>query len=187
MSGHLGESVLGSWFENDAAGKSTWADVQRELEDSARLDAGVVSAVEPGAVGNGIALHDGSLAFGQPESFSQTNLSTFRAEPSSPRDLIDSKVSPNSKFSRLMTDNGFGAIVDAVNTDGVEMTTRITPEGTWARTYNVNGFNRTVAVYEDGRVVERLTQGREELLLARNDQITYVNPRLPQAQSTAIA
>lgn len=185
MSGPLGDSVLGSWFENDAAGKSTWADVQRELQDSARLDAGDISAVEQGTVGNGFALHDGSLTFGQSENFNHPNLASFSAE--SPRDLIEAKVSPNSKFSRLMTENGFGAIVDAVNTDGVEMTTRITPEGTWARTYNVNGFNRTVAVYEDGRVVERLTKDREELLLARNDQITYVNPRLPQAQRTAIA
>jgi hypothetical protein len=186
MSGPSGYSVLGSWFENDAAGKSTWSGVQRELQDLARAQTGELT-VEQNGVNSGFHLEDASLAFGTPETFSQTNLATFRAEPTSPRDLIDQRVQPGSKFSRIMIENGFGSIVEAINTDGVEMTTRITPEGTWARTYSVAGYNRTVAVYEDGRVVERLTHGREELLLARNGQLTYINPRLPRGHRNSAA
>lgn len=187
MSGPSGDSVLGSWFENDAAGKATWANVQRELQDFARAEA-TAGTVEPPELNNGFHLQDASLAYGTPETFGQSNLATFRAEPISPGDLIDQHIQPGSNFSRTMIENGLANIVEAINRDGVEMTTRITPEGTWARTYSVDGYNRTVAVYEDGRVVERLTHGREELLLARNDQLTYVNPRLTQGQrQSAIA
>lgn len=186
MSGPLGDSVLNSWFENDASTSTSgdranrWADVQRELQDAAIAQSTTVVGDRSGITSIALLSSDGP---GQ-----TANHGTFRVEPSSPRDLIDARVQPGSNFSKAMIDNGFANIVQAVNTDGVEMTTRITPEGTWARTYNVNGYNRTVAVYEDGRVVERLTHGREELLLSRNDQLTYVNPRLPQGQrSTAIA
>lgn len=185
MSGPLGDSVLNSWFESETSstGKSPWADVQRELQDAAIAQS---TSTNPGDK-SGIT----SIALLSPDASAPAgpdNVGIFRAEPASPRDLIDARVQPGSNFSKAMIDNGFANIVQAVNTDGVEMTTRITPEGTWARTYSVNGFNRTVAVYEDGRVVERLTHGREELLLSRNDQVTYVNPRLPQGQrSSAIA
>lgn len=189
MSGPVGDSVLNSWFENDAStstGKSTWANVSCEVQDAAIAQS---TGGDKSGITSGFAVGDGSgSVVAAPESFGQTSLTTFRAEPASPRDLIDARVQPGSNFSKAMIDNGFANIVQAVNTDGVEMTTRITPEGTWARTYSINGFNRTVAVYEDGRVVERLTHGREELLLSRNDQLTYVNPRLPQGQrSSAIA
>ena len=135
MSIPLGDPILGSWFDAKEAEPKTaspWEAIQRELQDMAKAASITDKSSEPAGLVSGYRFHEASL-HAKPETFGQTNLATtFRPEPISANDLIDQRISAGSAFSQAMTAHGFAHIVEAINQPGIENTTRITPEGTWA-------------------------------------------------------